>query len=119
MRYVLTILAGTLLSLLVMEAAAIAQADYRPCAPTRRRTTTLRMPTRLQFGYTNQGEWLELDPASLLPVQSGIEFTYYLNGRRNEAFTTCSATGWHTSSRSIPISSKAALGLWSYVCRGR
>jgi hypothetical protein len=84
-------------------------------SPDSRNTTGLI----INFGTTHQGDWLQLDSRNLRTVANGVEFTYYLNGYRKRAMTTCRESTWYLNNTRIQVRSKPARNLLNYVCGRR
>lgn len=117
MRHSLTALAGTFIAFLMLETAAIAQVTYYSCLPNVERGATYN--GKIYWGWTNQGNRLELDPNSLRSARYGMQFTYYLNGQAIEGFTNCRESAWYVGRRRFAATSPAATEMLRYICGSR
>ncbi|EKQ68907.1 hypothetical protein OsccyDRAFT_3460 [Leptolyngbyaceae cyanobacterium JSC-12] len=120
MRHTLIVLAGTFIAFLRLETTAIAQVFY-PCSRYGDQFYISPRSTRdrISFGRTNQGDFLELNPSSLLQVRGGMQFVYYLNGHAREGFTNCRESAWYVGNRRVNASSPAANRMLNYICDSR
>jgi len=116
MRPILTVLAGTMLAFWATETTAIAQVTYYNCPPT---VIERPLPIGLMpIGRTQQGDWLDLNPHSLIWTANGVRFNYALNGQTIQGFTTCNGI-WTANGRQHRATSPAAKTMLNYVCGDR
>lgn len=118
MRRLTTVLAGTLVACLMTETAAIAQVEYYyPPVLIERELSYI------PFGRTRGGEQLGLAPESLIPVQGGVRFTYYLNNQAITGFTDCrnrsTRATWYVNGRGYAATSTAAKNMMEFICSTR
>lgn len=115
MRQIMTVFAGTVLAYGAMASAAIAQVYYN-CPPVM--TERIVPMNLLNFGQTQQGDWLYLSPYSLERTRNGMRFTYAINGQPMQGVTTCNGL-WTANGRQHRATSDAAKQMLNYVCGDR
>ena len=114
MRYAVVIVTGMMVASGLVPPSAIAQVP-----PTNQPTAIAQQPgwnNWLYFGRTSQGNHLDLAADSLRRHESGVFFTYYLNGRPVYGFTDCREPVWYVDGERVPATSRAANRMLNYIC---